>query len=271
MKINYIMENGYYWIKNGPTWDIAYHIGGKKFLFPGQGNSQEVQEEHIINPKLIPPMKITLIHPSRGRALKAKQTLDYWMERASGNNEIEHILSLDKDDNQVEQYIIQFNGKSKIFIEENDSVVMAANRIALEATGDIFLYLSDDFKCPLNWDKLIINKIGLREICMLRVNDKLQPMDNCVLTIPIMTKGLYNLLGYFFYPEYKSMWVDCDLYFVTKPHMIEAPELEFRHEHQKDGNDETYERSNLNWNQGVDIFNRRSAEFGWGRAFNRIP
>lgn len=265
------MENGYYWIKNGPTWDIAYHIGANKFLFPGQGRSQEVKEEHIIKPKLNPPMKITLIHPSRGRAEKARKTFDFWMEKSSKEIEIEHLLSLDKDDKQVEQYVLQFNGKSRIFIEENDSVVMAANRIAKEAKGNILIYLSDDFSCPGNWDKLIVDKINGQEICMLRVNDLLQPMENCVLTIPIMTIGLYNQLGYFFFPEYKSMWVDCDLYFVTKPHMIEAPELEFKHEHQKDGNDETYERSNLNWNQGVDIFNRRSAEFGWGRAFNRQP
>lgn len=216
-------------------------------------------------------MKITLIHPSRGRAQRAKETLNYWLEKSSKENEIEHILSLDKDDEQTEQYVSKFSGASRIYIEDNDSVVMAANRIAKEATGEILIYLSDDFSCPENWDKLIIERINGKELCMLRVNDLLQPMDNCVLTIPIMTIGLYRQLGYFFFPEYKSMWVDCDLYFTTKPHMVEAADLHFKHEHHRDGTDETYQRSEKNWNQGVDIFNRRSAEFGWGRAFNRIP
>lgn len=216
-------------------------------------------------------MKITLLHPSRGRAKRAKETFDNWMAKASGEHEIEHILSLDNDDSQLSEYAYIFTHQSHYIIGHNDCVVMAANAIAKLASGNILVYLSDDFSCPQLWDKLIVERINGQELCMLRVNDLLQPMDNCVLTIPIMTIGLYNKLGYFFYPEYKSMWVDCDLYFVTKPHMIEAPDLHFKHEHHRDGSDETYERSSKNWNQGVDIFNRRSAEFGWGRAFNRIP
>ena len=36
--------------------------------------------------------KITLLHPSRNRALKAKSTLDYWLSQSSKQISIEHIL-----------------------------------------------------------------------------------------------------------------------------------------------------------------------------------
>lgn len=209
---------------------------------------------------------ITLVHPSRGRAELAYINFNNWINKSSGKHKIEHILSLDSDDKELPKYLERF---SKVEINPNTCVVEAANKGAEKATGDILIYLSDDFDCPQNWDELIINRIAGKEKVMLRVNDLLQPMDNCVLTIPIMTKGLYKELGYLFHPEYKSMWVDCDLYFTTKPYMIEAAELIFQHKHHAHGNDETYRRSEQNWNQGVDIFNRRSKQFGWGRAFNR--
>lgn len=214
------------------------------------------------------PDMITLIHPSRGRAELAFLNYENWINKSSGKYNIEHILSLDSDDKELPKYLERF---TKAEINSNTCVVEAANKAAEKATGDILIYLSDDFDCPQNWDELIINKTKGEEMFMLKVNDKLQPMDNCVLTIPIMSRKLYNSLGYFFHPEYKSMWVDCDLYFVTKPYMIIAPDLVFEHKHHAHGNDDTYRRSEKNWNQGVDIFNRRSKEFGWGMAFNRLP
>lgn len=230
-------------------------------------------------------MKFSLIHPSRGRAQKALETALNWKDKASGNNHIEHILSLDTDDTQLYRYKSMFEGHTLrssraidketfiIIASSNTCVVEATNHAAKEATGDILIYLSDDFDCPENWDELILSKVHTGD-WLLRVNDGYQPMDNCVLTIPIMSRSLYENLGYFWFPEYKSMWVDVDLYFTTKEYMIEAPELLFPHNCAANGKsqyDETYKRSEANWNQGVEIFNRRSKEFGWGRAFNKLP
>jgi glycosyltransferase involved in cell wall biosynthesis len=230
-------------------------------------------------------MTITLLHPSRGRAKKAAETYISWIKKASGKHEIEHILSLDNDDNHQE-YFETFSGlntiakvvRQVIVVSDNTCVVEATNKGAEKAKGDLIIYLSDDFECPENWDELLLEKViwsfGGPLPIMIRVNDTIQPMDNCVLTIPIMSHSLYRRLGYFWNPEYKSMWVDVDLYFTTKPFMIECPDLLFPHLHCSAGNceeDETYKRSSEHWNQGVEIFNRRSKEFGWGRAFNKIP
>lgn len=209
---------------------------------------------------------ISLIHPSRSRPEKALETFKNWINKASGEHHIEYILSIDDNDPHKEKYLQLFDNA---YVHPNDCVVQAANNGAANSTGEILVYLSDDFDCPQNWDQLIVNKLSMPqhdEKVILHVNDGLQPMTNAVLTIPIMTRALYKELGYFFYQEYKSMWCDVDLYMTTKQFLVAAPEIVFPHMHHSRGhctNDETYRRSEQNWHQGLEIYNRRAAQFGW--------
>jgi glycosyltransferase involved in cell wall biosynthesis len=212
-------------------------------------------------------MKITLLHPSRGRGYKAYDTYKYWKDQASGNIEIEHILSIDNDDPDKSLYMAIFKG-SKIIAGDNGDVVQATNRAAKYSSGDILVYLSDDFKCPKDWDLGIVYAV---QEChklaplLLKVDDCLQKFNIPVLTIPIMNRALYEKLGYFWNPLYKSMFVDEDLYWVCRNNgwILEAPELKFPHEHCSNGkaeNDETYKRSSANWNQGKVVFAKRKSE-----------
>jgi hypothetical protein len=131
---------------------------------------------------------------------------------------------------------------------------------------DILIYLSDDFKCPENWDLLIIEQFkGVTEPMLLKVDDCLQPFDKDVLTIPIMNRFLYEGLRYFWNPIYKSMFVDQDLYWVCKNcnWVKYAPELKFLHEHYSVGKapkDETYARSDANWVSGQATYLKRKQE-----------
>ena len=111
-------------------------------------------------------MKISLIHPSRGRAEKAMHTLINWMVNASDspNIEIEHITSIDEDDEQKELYKALLEGQSWVIVNDNQNVVKATNKAAKCAKGDIIVYMSDDFKCPENWDELIVKEFIKNEI-----------------------------------------------------------------------------------------------------------
>lgn len=210
-------------------------------------------------------MKISLIHPSRGRPLQAKQTYDYWINNASGELELEHILSLDFNDDKNEEYGL-FGPNSRQIIDHNECVVEATNQAAKVTTGDILIYLSDDFKCPRNWDLLIVQQFDNMEMpALLKVDDCLQPFDKDVLTIPIMNRVLYKRLGYFWNPMYRSMFVDQDLYWVcaNSNWIIFAPMLKFPHEHYSVGKaqrDETYRRSDQNWEHGKRIYAQRKTE-----------
>jgi len=211
-------------------------------------------------------MKITLLHPSRGRANKAYETFNRWMMFASGKHQIEHILSLDEDDPQLQQYTNRFPPATRFCVNANTCVVQATNHAALHATGDILIYLSDDFMCPMHWDNAVIKRALLcpNVEWLLKVDDALQHFDVPVLTIPIMSMALYKKLGYFWYPEYKSMFVDEDLYWTcyTMDCLIMGRELVFPHNHCSIGKadrDDTYIRSEANWEQGKQLFAQRKA------------
>lgn len=203
-------------------------------------------------------MVISLIHPSRGRPDKAHITAKKWL-LAAGGCAVEHIFSLDRSDPFVEQYAAH----DKLIINDNDCVVQATNHAAAAATGDLLIYLSDDFECPINWGETV-KSIASRYSgeYMIRAHDGLQKFEAEVLTIPMMSKALYHKLGYFFYPEYKSMWVDVDLYHVCNRMGVIKwhRELLFQHNHYCNGKskrDDTYNRSEAHWDQGKEVYARR--------------
>lgn len=204
---------------------------------------------------------ISLLHPSRGRPKQAFQTAKKWLDLAG--QPVEYILSLDSSD--TSNYYDYYGTGVNAIIKPNNSVVEATNRAAQKSTGDILLYLSDDFDCPDNWANLITEKVkDFGDEWLLKVDDCLQQFNVPVLTIPIMSRGLYNRLGYFWFPEYKSMFVDEDLYHTCKNNgwLRLAPELKFPHNHVSIGkaqDDETYRRSAANWDQGKALFQKRKA------------
>lgn len=212
---------------------------------------------------------ISLIHPSRGRALQAYRTAVKWIQQSGVP--VEHILSLDRDD-LISTYMKMFpvGNKGRVIINPNTCVVEATNKAAEVAHGDLIVYLSDDFDCFENWG------VKLNEIAskyqgeyLIKVHDGLQTFENSVLTIPIMSKALYQRLGYFFHPSYKSMWVDVDLFEVCRRMDVIKyhKEILFQHNHYSNSNgkvkkDETYQRSDANWNQGKETLRmRRRANF----------
>lgn len=210
-------------------------------------------------------MKISLIHPSRGRAKKAYQTYQHWLSLAIGVHTIEHIVSVDFDDKEFNKYVEIFKDTSILVTNYSSDVVSATNNAAKLATGDILIYLSDDFSCPKYWDKFIVNAMPADTPALIKVDDCLQKFHVDVLTIPIMNRALYDKLGYFWNPLYKSMFVDQDLYWVCHNNgwLIFMPELKFEHKHYSIGKslkDETYTRSDKNWDHGKEIYQKRKSQ-----------
>lgn len=219
--------------------------------------------------------QLNLIHPSRGRPEKAFATYQNWMDKRRYKREYDQVgyyLSLDTDDPTLTKYLELFPKDSfyhKVFTNENKSVVQATNYAAHWVNGansDVIIYLSDDFDCPQDWDSLIMTEfINFHTPALLKVDDGLQPFHVPVVTIPIMNLALYYKIGYFWYPEYKSMFCDEDLYWTARKceALRMAPHLKFQHNHYSIGkaeHDQTYKQSEANWNQGKEVFARRKAE-----------
>lgn len=218
---------------------------------------------------------ISLIHPSRGRAEKAFSTYKNWMQKRKYKGEYDHIeynLSLDSDDPTLERYKEIFPKDdfwTHTYINNNKSVVQATNYAAQWSNigeYDIMLYLSDDFDCPQDWDSLLMTEfVNWNTPALLKVDDCLQPFHTKVVTIPIMNRSFYRRVGYFWYPEYKSMFCDEDLYWTARKleALRMAPHLRFPHLHYSVGkadHDQTYKVSESNWNQGKEVFNRRKKD-----------
>lgn len=212
-------------------------------------------------------MKISIIHPSRGRARKSHSTALAWREQAGEGVDLELILSIDRNDPSGDRYKLYHRATAdKIVHEQNDCVVQATNKAADVATGDILLYLSDDFNCFPNWGHAVLKEFeGVTKPRLIKVDDCLQKFNVGVLTIPIMNRPLYEKLGYFFHPAYKSMHVDVDLFETCKRLGVikYCPEIKFEHCHVSAGkspDDDTYRRSARNWDQGLEVIKKRRKE-----------
>lgn len=203
--------------------------------------------------------RITLIHPSRGRPIMAKKAYLEWMRHRSSKYEIEYIISLDSNDTSLSYYYLAFQNETRI-ISNNRSIVDAVNIAAKKATGDLIVVMSDDFHCPKGWDDILIQTIKGKELAMVKVNDGIQKE---VMTLPILTKALYDKIGYIYYTEYFSMFADNDITEIGRKLgvLIELPVL-FRHSHYtvtKQKPDITYRRENSPqaYSMGKAIFERR--------------
>jgi len=219
---------------------------------------------------------ISLLHPSRGRPEKSVNNAYEWVKKAGC--EVELIVSCDNSDPASDRYsdeyyhfdVVEHEVKHKTFIHlifnDNTSVVEATNHAAKIAKGDILLYLSDDFKCFDNWGLAVQKEFeGENRPLLIKVDDCLQKFDVPVLTIPIMNRSLYERLGYFWHPGYKSMFCDEDLYWTARKlgALKNCEHLKFEHQHCSVGkaeNDETYRRSAANWDQGKAMFAKRRGE-----------
>lgn len=206
-------------------------------------------------------MKISLLHPSRSRPEKAKATARKWIEQAGV--EVEHIFSVDNSDPKGKDY---FEPGFTTLQYPNESVVEATNRAAKVSTGDLLLYLSDDFDCFENWGVKVAEQFkDENRPLLIKCDDGLQKFHVPVLTIPIMNRALYERLGYFWHPEYKSMFCDESLYWTCMKlaALKMCPQIKFQHNHPAIGkapNDETYIRSAANWDQGKATFERHKSQ-----------
>jgi glycosyltransferase involved in cell wall biosynthesis len=246
-------------------------------------------------------MKISIIHPSRNRAEKAHQAILQWLAASSKKVEIQYILTLDNDDNQLSEYMQWLNKLESESTQPNftvshirgvsDYIVAAVNRGAKIAKGDILIFMADDFEAPSNWDldivSVIFDTIQNNKELSYRVGDvtlgrnaqkvALLVSDNCntaynLLTLPIITKEFYQEFGYFFHPEFKSMWCDNFIYEQAKRngYLVDARQIVFTHRHYTNVNaefrseiDETYIRSNNMYNEGKVTFDKLMALNNW--------
>lgn len=225
-------------------------------------------------------MKFTLIHPSRGRCQMAYEAFQEWIGKASGENEIEYILSLDADDPHLQCYKDQFKDFDiTLLIGENRSLIDAVNAGAKRSSGECLIVVSDDFGCPEMWDEGIekeSKKVGYAifepptanlsgHYFAIHINDTITNREAGVMTLPIISRAAYEQLGHIYNPVYFSMFADNELHDVCKANgCLIYSDLVFPHNHWVNGKkqrDATYNRQNAkeHYDRGKIIYEQRKA------------
>lgn len=202
-------------------------------------------------------MKISLIHPSRGRSKKAKFAHDYWLLQAHGEVEIEYILSLDTDDPDGDKYLewVQGSANLKICSNPNKNLVQAANAGAKIATGDILILVSDDFRCPTSWDAILLANVEDKKDWIMKTQDGVQAW---IITLPIMDREYYNRFGYIYNPDYSHLYCDTEMTHVADllGRKIICPAV-FPHDHYSvtgSAKDAISEKADSTWAQGEQTY-----------------
>lgn len=202
-------------------------------------------------------MKISILHPSRGRARKSLDTCVKWYARAGVSVEI--IISVDNDDPDIHHYYgysdNHRNNNPFIIRNDNRSAVDAINKAAQVATGDIFIVVSDDTDCPENWAVNLLKEVEGKEDWILKCQDGIQPW---IITMPVMDRKYYNRFGYIYYPEYLHMFCDTELSCVADlTGRRLTSKLIFPHLHYSTGaykEDLISKRADKTWEQGKALF-----------------
>ena len=165
-------------------------------------------------------MLISLIHPSRGRPeLPLKEASDI-INKSSGKHKLEYIICVDTSDPKLPEYKRLFGGTfSQIFsnvvlkVFDSKNCVQSLNNGAKISTGDILIYVSDDFIFPQNWDQLIVEKTKGITDWVLWVRDGIQDR---ISTGIIMDRIYYNRDKFLYHPDFFSMYADDFLTWLAK-------------------------------------------------------
>jgi len=175
----------------------------------------------------------------------------------AGIEDIEIIVSVDSNDPCLGKYFKEYGDWS--YANLNRSAVDAINNAAKLATGDIFIVVSDDTDCPLNWAQTLLKHLEGKTDFIAKTQDGIQKW---IITNPIMDRTYYNRFGYVYYPEYAHLFCDTELSCVADltGRRIEI-QMTFEHLHYSTGKsvkDAINEKADSTWNQGETLFIKRA-------------
>lgn len=209
---------------------------------------------------------ISIIHPSRSRPQQAFDAYKRWTSQIG--SDFEYVLSLDLDDKTKFDYFELFMGTGiLITVNTNRSAVDAINHGATLTNGELLIQISEDFYCPMNWGRIILQAVEGKEDFLLKTDDGTQ---GWIVTLPIMDRRFYEANGYFYFPDYAHMFCDTDLTHKAdiQKKLIIRNDIKFQHNHyttKKTAKDDLNDRADKTWNQGQQLYMKRVKEaFGTG-------
>lgn len=147
--------------------------------------------------------KISLLHATRGRPRLAIEALHKWLKTAKHPDTIEHIFAIDADDESSKALAAHYS----VTVPAGGGCVRAWNAAAAKSQGHVLIQVSDDWDPPVNWDEQILTRLGdLTQPKVLAISDGHR--TDKLLCMAILTRARYEQQGYFFHPDFLSVYSD---------------------------------------------------------------
>lgn len=252
-----------------------------------RGQLEGLTAEHMTTETVARPLTISLLHATRGRPKQARKAYDRWMQAASGEFNLEYVLSVDEDDESMPMVglscekhdgapMLNWPDTVKTVVgRSRPGPVDAYNRALYASTGDVIVQVHDDIEPPKDWDKQVVEAFGPNTSpngCanvgfLLHVDDgtgdKVNPDKPWLLTILVGTRAWFKQAGFFYHPGYPSVFCDDDVSQMAMKAgaVIEAKHIKFKHAWGGADGDETYRRAYAqeNWETGRANYEKRKA------------
>lgn len=178
--------------------------------------NEKFVDTNIKNTFISTAPRLLIKFPTRGRREKFFTTLDRYYEFLSGKNNVQFLITCDKDDSSMntQSVIDKLEGYNNLNFTFGDSKtkIEAINADVSDQKFDIVLLASDDMVPVVKgYDEIIINTM-----CetypdfdgVLWFNDGAQ--GNRLNTLSILGRQYYDRFGYIYNPVYKSLWCDAE-------------------------------------------------------------
>lgn len=209
--------------------------------------------------------RISLLHATRGRPEKASRCRKAWHDLAAQPGRVEHIFAIDDDDRES-ALLRRFH---HVIVPAGRGCVRAWNYAAAGCNGQVLVQLSDDWIPPLQWDDLILERLGdLDKPKVLAVSDGVR--DDKLLCMAICTRQYFCQDFFLFHPGFTGVhsddWFTAQAY--ARDQVIEARDLLFKHNHPIIGGepwDRTYAEQNApeRYAEGARVIARLTAGNDW--------
>lgn len=217
-------------------------------------------------------MTFSIIHAS-ARPNGWRASYDDWMGHANMPADIEYLLCVDSMgpfdnfDNCFDN-CPNLPGLKIIWNGRRQCCVDAYNNGAGQSLGKILILNSDDCFSFRGWDDALLvilpdpDKEAVIEVSQLTEASDIRR----IMTLQILTRKRYDRFWYVFYPEYESIYADCEFTDVARRDgvVINARHLVFEHRHPttcKAAWDDVYWRENdpERVARGAALYDRRKA------------
>ena len=214
------------------------------------------------------PVLISVLVPSRGRAVSCFQMAASLFGTADDPSQVELLIYIDDDDPQKEHYmsLLEASNSAELHAIEincgpSEGVGVAWNYLAGECTGQLLMMGNDDLRWETQgWDTAIAEayRAADSELFVMHCNDTIQHARHAAF--PIISRSWYEIAGQFV-PEifgfgYHDTWLtqiaeilDCFIY-------LEHVVIRHKHYSQAGGiRDQTSQRNMHHWHRDEQIFN----------------